>query len=132
MRIKIESSNEMKNGEITISGKTKIGALKGLWKSKDAPFLNEEYDVELTLPMLYGDDISVEKESLSAQALVDLDDMLYLRGTCEGIDEDNIYIVRFDSNWIEMLEIENTNIIVNDVISFKVNVNQVEIYPVAW
>ncbi len=130
MRIIIESLNENQPGVITVFGRTKIGSIKGLWKSKDAPLLNEEYDVELSLPMLLGSDVSVENVSLSPQAEVNSDETLYLRGTCEVIDEDDIYVVRFDANWIEMLEIENTDINVSDVISFTVNVNQVEIFPI--
>lgn len=132
MRIIVDRLNENQNGKIFISGLTKKGSIKGVWKSKDRPVLNEEYDVELSLPMLRGDDISVENASLSAQVEVHNDEILYFRGLCEVIDEDDIYVVRFDSNWIEMLEIENTNISVNEVISFKVNVNQVEIYPIVW
>jgi len=96
------------------------------------PLLNAEYDVELSLPMLLGSDVSVENVSLSARAEINTDETMYLRGTCEGINEDNIYIVRFDSNWVEMLEIENTNICVGDVISFTMNVNQVEVFPIGW
>ena len=64
--------------------------------------------------------------------MLDLNERLYLRGKCEIIDEDDIYIMRFDTNWIEMLEIEHNEIKVNDIISLMVPIDQVEIYPVSW
>ena len=130
MRITIESIKENQSGLITVFGRTKIGHIKGLWKSKNVPSLNEECDVELTLPMLLGSGVSIENVSLSPRAEVNPDETVYLRGICEAIDEDDIYIIRFDDNWIEMIEIVNANIRVSDVVSFKVDVNQVEIFPI--
>lgn len=132
MRLLIETMNKSEDEKITVTGRTSIGDFKGIWKSKDVPLVNEDYDVELTLPLLSRDSVKVEESQMSAQSMVDLDERLHLRGKCEVIDEDDIYVIRFDNNWIEMLEIEPNEIKVNDIISLMVPVNQVEIYPVSW
>jgi len=132
MKILIETLYETQEGKIIVTGRNPIGLIKGTWKSINIPLVNEEYDVELTLPILSGDAVMIEESHLPAQSLVDSNDRLYLRGKCEVIDEDNIYVIRFNTNWIEMLEIEANKIDVNDIISFTVPVNQVEINPISW
>lgn len=91
--------------------------------------VNEEYYVKITLPLLSGDVVRIEKNQLSAKSIVDSEERLYLRGKCEAIDKYDIYAIKFDTNWIEMLDIEPNKIGANDVISFTVPVNQVEICP---
>jgi len=132
MRLFIVTVNKSEDGKVIVTGKTSIGDFKGIWKSKDVPLVNEDYDVELTLPLLSRDSVKIEEPHLSAQSMLDLNERLYLRGKCEIIDEDDIYIMRFDTNWIEMLEIERNEIKVNDIISLMVPIDQVEIYPVSW
>lgn len=132
MRLLIETMIKSQDEIITVTGRNSIGDFKGIWKSKDIPLVNEDYDVELTLPLLSGDSVKIEDSQLPAQSVVDSEERLNLRGKCEIIDEDDIYVVRFDTNWIEMIEIESNEIKVNDVISLMVPVNQVEIYPISW
>ncbi len=130
MRIFIESAIKDKNNLVTITGKTKIGNLSGIWKSNIEPVIGEDYDVELTLPPLCGNSIAVLEPNLQPMVIVKPNDKILFRGRCEMIDEDDVYIIRFDTNWIEMVEFESENVKINDVIEFLLSVDQIEVYPV--
>ena len=56
--------------------------------------------------------------------------MVFFTGICEDYDGE-IHYIRFAGDWLQMIYIEKNShgINIGDNISFKLNYNQVEIYP---
>lgn len=118
---------ERQGSQTIITGKTEIGMLKGIWKSQQEPAAGEVCHVELN--------IQHPKEATQPQAIpapwvrLDQDKVLFM-GICEERDSE-VYYLRFDIDWLEMLE---ADVIVSqkgkgETISFSADWHNIEIYP---
>lgn len=129
MRVTIELVERL-NGLTKVICRHNIGRIQGIWKSKTIPQLGEKYNVEISLPLLNTNDICVlNKNRFFYSTTVDKDGQTFFRGKCEFIDDDDVYIIRFFSDWIQMLEIQSGNIKIDDIIQFSVDNEKIEIYP---
>lgn len=57
------------------------------------------------------------------------DNQVQFKGICEEIDD--VYVIRFCDDWIEMIAIENDDFSVHqgDAVSFSVSYDRIGIYP---
>lgn len=127
MRLIIDEVKQQENITI-VTGRTPVGTIKGIWKYTKPPVINESYHVELSMTYPCEVDIS-QKEKLFPSVYLDNDTVIF-NGICEGIDNE-VYYVRFDIDWIEMLDInaitpKKKN---GDYISFSAGFYDIEIYP---
>ncbi|WP_295088286.1 hypothetical protein [Ruminococcus sp.] len=129
MRIKL--LNIEKHGGITVAEcETSIGVFKGIWRSRQIkPLIGNIYQAELTLADIACEEV---KKCSSAE-----NPCLYLQGDevrfiaiCEEFDGE-VYFLRFADDWLQMLFIEkdDKHFAANDVLSFEMSWEQVEVYP---
>lgn len=105
-----------------------IGKIRGLWKSEIIPLPGEKYNIELSLPSLGNNDVTIlrEKESF-CYTTVNENGKVFFQGKCEQIDD--VYIIRFADDWIEMLDIRSNSIVINDMVQFSINYKTIELFP---
>lgn len=98
---------------LIVTGKTSIGTVKGIWKHKKEPTLGKLYHVELSIDKPKEVKVLVENKFPS----VSLDN--------------EVYYLRFDIDWLDMLNIEvrTDRKKKGDYISFSVNWDNLGIYP---
>ena len=127
MRFVIEEA-EYQEKLIIVAGNTTVGTIKGIWKYKQDPVVGGRYQVELSIYYPSECDIKQDKKLYPLVCLND--DMVIFKGICEDIDEE-VYFVRFDVDWLEMIEIKEigSNYKKGDVMAFSASYYGVEIYP---
>ena len=126
MRLRIKSTDFAANKAI-IDGVAEIGNLKGIWKSDTLPIVNREYFVELTITGYYE---KIFKNNECSRMKVNSDNgIVYFDGYCEDIDEE-VYYIRLDTDWLEMIDIENdAKIKKGDFVSFSAKYDDILIFP---
>ena len=120
---------EYKNERIYVIGNTHIGNIKGEWCYEEIPILGATYFFELNIGDLDKKEISVISDEQFCSSVDLNDNRVQFKGICEQIDD--VYIIRFSNDWIEMLSIDNDDFSIKtgDVISFSISYDRVGIYP---
>ena len=120
---------EYKNERIYVIGNTGIGNIKGQWRFKEKPVLGETYFFELNIGDLDQKEISVIVDEQFCSSVDFHDDRVQFKGICEEIDD--VYVIRFSDDWIEMISIENDDFSIKtgDAVSFSICYDRVDIYP---
>ncbi|MBQ7777005.1 MAG: hypothetical protein IJ379_13905 [Lachnospiraceae bacterium] len=130
MRIIIENIQKKLDNRIMVTCSTDIGKIKGNWKSHAVPRVGAEYHAELTLPPLKREDISVLKErNLLPSVQVSSEGKVHFQGQCEVVDEDDIHVIRYAVDWIDMVEISSVTIAEGDWVAFSMESEEIDIYP---
>ncbi len=113
---------------IVVTGNTAVGTIKGIWKYEQEPVVGGRYHVELSIYCPSKCDRKQDKKLYPSVCLSD--DMVIFKGICEDIDEE-VYFVRFDGDWLEMIEIQeiDSKYKRGDVVAFSASYYGVEIYP---
>ncbi|MCM1057160.1 MAG: hypothetical protein NC517_06085 [Firmicutes bacterium] len=127
MRFVIDKA-ERQNDMTLVTGKTSVGTIKGIWKYRELPVINDSYHIELKI-----DHPCERRIPQGAQAIpyVCLEkEQVIFQGVCEDIDEE-VYYIRLDTDWLEMLEINtvDSNKKIGDLISFSASVYGIGIFP---
>lgn len=127
MRFVVDKAEQQKCMTI-VTGRTTVGTIKGIWKYAEPPAVNNRYHVELNIE--YPCELTT-LDGRKASPCVSLDqDQVTFHGACEDVDEE-VYYIRFDVDWLEMLEIGDIAFKkkVGDPISFSASIYGIEIYP---
>lgn len=125
----IITNTEYSNKRIYVTGNTSIGSIKGEWCYKEKPVLGETYFFELSIGELDKNEISVVYDEQFRPGVSFHGNQVQLKGICEEIDD--VYVIRFSDDWIEMVTIENDDFLIKkgDAISFSISYNCIGIYP---
>lgn len=101
----------------------------GEWCDKATPVLGETYFFELNIGDLDKEEISVIDDERFCSSVKFNDNQVQFKGICEEIDD--VYVIRFCDDWIEMIVIENDDFSIKkgDAVAFSINYNRIEIYP---
>lgn len=120
---------ECENNRIYVIGNTAIGNIKGEWCCKEIPILGQTYFFELNIGEIDRKAVSVICDEQFCPSVNLDDDHIKFEGICEEIDD--VYVVRFSDDWIEMISIENDDFSIKkgDVISFSISYDCIGIYP---
>ena len=120
---------EYENNHIYVIGNTSIGNIKGKWCNKELPILGETYFFELNIGELDKNAISVIHDEQFYSSVYFSDNQVQFKGICEEIDD--VYVIRFSDDWIEMISIENDDFSIKkgDAISFSISYDCIGIYP---
>lgn len=126
MRLVIDEL-EYQNPVLIVKGETPAGTVKGIWKDKKVPVIGERYHAELSIDK--PKEIKSVKQDSYSSVFVDNENIIFT-GLCEDID-DEVYYLRFEIDWLEMLDID---VITDrkkkgDYISFSVNWRDIGICP---
>ncbi|MBR5684213.1 MAG: hypothetical protein IKW96_13245 [Ruminococcus sp.] len=127
----IKLLNIEKRGSITVAEcETGIGVFRGIWRSRQIkPVPGSTYRAELTLADISCDEVT--KHSSGEEPFVYLQgDGVRFTAICEEYDGE-VYFLRFAEDWLQMLYIEEDeqHFAADDVLSFKLSCEQVEVYP---
>lgn len=129
MRMRIVNTF-FEDNTLLVEGDTGIGKVSGVWKYKDKPILGECYNFELDIEALEDEKVIVlnDDKNISTEVYIDKD-KVFFKGIVEQIDD--IYVVRFSGDWIEMIEIEQDNHRINtgDCIKFCQTKRKISIFP---
>ena len=129
MRMRIVNTF-FEDNTLLVEGDTGIGKVSGVWKNKDKPILGECYNFELDIEALEDEKVIVlnDDKNISTEVYIDKD-KVFFKGIVEQIDD--IYVVRFSGDWIEMIEIEQDNHRINtgDCIKFCQTKRKISIFP---
>lgn len=114
---------------IYIVGDTSVGTIKGKWCYKEQPILNKEYYFELDIDDIGRNEISIVNHNNFSSEVSMHNDSVVFKGICEEIDD--IYVIRFSVDWIEMISVENDDFTIKkgDCILFSVCYEDIGIYP---
>ena len=128
MRMTVTNA-EYENERIYVIGNTGIGNIKGEWCFKEQPVLGETYFFELSISDLDKKEISVIVDKQFCSSVGFHDNRVQFKGICEEIDD--VYVIRFSDDWIEMISIENDDFSIRagDAVSFSISYDCVRIYP---
>lgn len=128
MRV-IITNIENRDNHIYVTGKTAIGSIKGRWYYRESPILGETYFFELSIDELDRNEISVINDITFCPSVNFSDNKDRFEGICEEIDD--VYVIRFSDDWIEMLSIKNDNFSIKrgDAVSFSIDYDLIGIYP---
>ena len=120
---------EYENSRVYVIGDTSIGNLKGEWCDKKIPILGETYFFELSIDDLDKKEILVIDSKQFCSSVNFSDNQVQFKGICEEIDD--VYVIRFCDDWIEMIAIENDNFSIKrgDAVAFSMSYNRIGIYP---
>lgn len=120
---------EYENEYIYVTGNTSIGNIKGKWCYKEKPILGETYFFELSIDEFERNEIEILGDEQFSPSVYLRDDCVEFKGICEEIDD--VYVIRFAIDWIEMISIENDDFTIKkgDIISFSLNYDRIGIYP---
>ncbi len=112
-----------------VIGNTDIGNVKGIWNYSELPVLNGSYFLELNIRKIDRPKISIVNQNNLFCCVSPDGKRVSFCGICEEIED--VYIVRFAPDWIEMIEVKNDDFTIhkNAVISFSINCDVVSIYP---
>lgn len=127
MRLVVEGIGQEGNKTV-VRGKTLIGEIKGVWKHAEPPVIGKDYSVELKIDA--PNEVEIPSK-MNTFPFVYLDnDSVVFGGVCEGLDNE-IYYLRFEADWMEMLDIDVTAVKKEkgDSISFAADYCRVGIYP---
>ena len=129
MRMRIENIISEKDS-LLVEGITSIGRVCGVWRYNEKPILGECYNFELDIEALEDEKVIVlnDDKNISTEVYIDKD-KVFFKGIVEQIDD--IYVVRFSGDWIEMIEIEHDNHRINtgDCIKFYQTKRKMSIFP---
>lgn len=101
----IISNIEYENEGIYVTGNTGIGSIKGKWCNAEKPVQGETYFFELNIDDFDRNLISIIYDESFTPSVNYRNNCVEFKGICEAIDD--IYIVRFAIDWIEMIAIKN-------------------------
>lgn len=120
---------EYENSRVYVIGDTSIGNLKGEWCDKKIPILGETYFFELSIDDLDKKEILVIDNKQFCSSVNFSDNQVQFKGICEEIDD--VYVIRFCDDWIEMIAIENDDFSIKkgDAVAFSISYNCIGIYP---
>lgn len=120
---------EYTNESIYVTGNTDIGSIKGVWQYSELPIQNSSYFFELNLGELDRREISIIKEENACPCVSSDGRQVSFKGICEEVDD--VYVIRFAPDWIEMLEVDNDDFTIRkgDTISFSTDSASIIIYP---
>lgn len=128
MRIIVDKAEHI-SGNIIVTCNSGIGRIKGIWCGKNPPVPDSAYHVEFTLADIDCGNISVLHGNDSGISVSVKNDTILFSGICEDYDGE-IYYIRFSCDWLQMIYIDgNAHINNGDNILFKLNYNQIAIYP---
>lgn len=129
MRIRI-TAVDYQEEHIIVSCDLGIGMLKGIWKGKDLPILNSDYDVEFTLKDMNSEQVKILTGTQENILVKIKDNNIFFTGICENYDEE-IYDIRFADDWLQMISMKENcqSIHVDDKILFWMHYHQITIYP---
>lgn len=114
-----------------VAGRTAVGTIKGIWHDANAPVLGQDYHVELSIYEPVDVEVSNTMRSKNRRPSTHFDGQnVVFQGICEDID-DVVYYVRFDLDWLEMIEIKELAVIYQkgEFMSFSARYYFIEIYP---
>lgn len=120
---------EYENDCIYVTGNTSIGSIKGKWCYKEKPILGKTYFFELSIDEFDRNEVSILSDEQFKPSVYFRDECVEFKGICEQIDD--IYVIRFAIDWIEMISIENDDFTIKkgDAISFSLKYDYIGIYP---
>ena len=120
---------EYENSRVYVIGDTSIGNLKGEWCDKKIPILGETYFFELSIDDLDKKEILVIDNKQFCSSVNFSDNQVQFKGICEEIDD--VYVIRFCDDWIEMIVIENDNFLIKKggAVAFSISYDRIGIYP---
>lgn len=120
---------ENKNDNVYVTGNTDIGNIRGKWCYKDAPVLEETYFFELDIEEVARDTILILRDEKFCPSVCVKNEQVEFKGICEQIDD--IYVVRFATDWIEMISVKDDDFSIKkgDAIAFSVSCNEIGVYP---
>lgn len=112
-----------------VTGDTDVGSVKGIWYNSELPILNGIYFIELNIGEIDRNEILVIDEADFYPCVSSNGKQVLFKGIWEEIDD--VYVIRFAIDWIEMIEINNDDFTIRkgDVISFTANCASISIYP---
>lgn len=129
MRI-IINTVERENDTVIVCANTEVGAIKGIWRNKEIPTGGEAYFVELTIKD-FSQKITyfLSDNDTRTNVILKNNEMLFT-GYCEDMD-DEVYYIRFDRDWLEMVEIPEDGVEINrgDYVMFSAYYKDVLIFP---
>lgn len=131
MRIVIDSIIGQADCKYEVIVKLENGNLKGMWKGNQIPLIGETYDAELSFPPV----ILLNSDKIESKVSIIKDHKVEFYGTCEDIDDDiddDVYIIRFADNWIEIVDGINNDIRRGDNINFVLTDTDILIYPITF
>lgn len=119
---------EQIQSSVMVVASTEIGTIQGVWKGTIPPSVDQEYHVELIIQSM-AKDIILSKKDADTNVMVKDDEVLFI-GYCEEMD-DEVYYIRFNVDWLEMVEIpENIpEIAMGDYVEFSAKIDDIWIYP---
>lgn len=130
MRLKVEKI-EYDGQRIFVAGTTDVGQIKGVWHYREAPTVNAEYCFEISIPELDRSEVTLLNNRL-VSGIGLCDNKVLFICTVESIEEDGVYIIRLDHDWIEVIGmIRNDDYVIKekDCVSFSVSCDEISIYP---
>lgn len=118
---------EYENDKVIVTGTTEIGKLKGVWKYREQPIVKYTYFIELSYEKF---EKKISQSPVHNFGTFICDDMVVFNCQVEDIDED-IYYVRFATDWLDMVEIESNCVQIDkgSFASFMVRYEDIWIYP---
>ena len=127
MRLTIDTIEQREHATL-VMGRTSVGTIGGIWKGAEPPVTGSYYQVELRVEGPC--EVSDSWETQGAPQVRVCGGLVIFTGICEDADED-VYYLRFDPGWLEMLE---TSCIVarkraGDSVSFSASIYAIGIYP---
>ena len=127
MKISIKEI-EYFNDNIIVTGVTDLGIIKGIWRNDALPEIDQTYYFELDIDSIDKGDVSVIHNDVIYGVKVSGESCVFI-GKCENIDD--VYVIRFSGDWIEMVEIQNEDLDIKkgDNICFKQKIENISIYP---
>lgn len=120
---------ERNDKSIYVTGDTSVGSIKGRWCYNEEPILEETYFFELSISEIDRSKISIFRDEEFRVSVNLCDTQVLFKGVCEEIDD--VYVIRFAKDWIEMITIENDDFSIKkgDGISFSISYDNIGIYP---
>lgn len=108
-----------------------IGQIRGVWQGKTSPIVNDICHIELDIKNIYSNQVKVLHLGVHdvTKVCCSYDEVVF-KGICEEYDGE-VYYIRFMIDWLEMLDIEGFNDIINigDTVLFQTNFENIGIYP---
>lgn len=126
MRFVVKSCRQDGSNQV-VTGTTTIGTLKGIWNSDQEPVPGQTYHVELQIE--HPSEIP-QSAALPCPGVGLVRDTVLFAGLCEDRDSE-VYYLRFDADWLEMLEIEVLTAPkeIGESVSFSADWHNITLYP---
>ena len=130
MRAIIETV-EHADGKIIVTCNVKIGQIRGVWRGKTPPVVNDIVQIELYIKKVCPYKVKEASSEMYDETYVycTINEIVF-KGICEDYDGE-VYYIRFMVDWLEMLDIEDFNykISIGDTVLFQANIENIDIYP---